>query len=583
MKSKAVTGGLSKSIYFKIIAVLITVSFLYLISIAAIYRYCNWYFQNVFTDNSAVLGNQITRNVESTLKTVEQRSFTALELSNKLGSSLDRVNKSGGVGLETGIFYTQLNNALDSCFAGSLRINWMSVVDLNNRVCITRNSKKTPPDSAFILELASRYGNRVRTNYGSIIWVHGSDSIYFMRSVFNKNTLRFSGYFIAEVELSVLDSVFADLDFKKLGNFVIYDEEGIALYATNEVPERFKSLYDTSGPDSDYKYTSVLYDISYNHLKLVHYINLEEKNRQFYGAFRLYMWLGGVVIIFVFLFSFAVLGNTAKNLLYLLEYLDEIAGGNFDAGCPVQTEDEIGVIAGYARKMAKKIELLLKQAAEAEKLKQQSQYQLLQARYNTLQSQVNPHFLFNILQSINGIAQIHGDSTVSELICRLASFFRCNLNRTYRFCRLMEELDYIDNYLALNQGIYGDRLNVIYTIEGGIEKAYIPTHIMQPIIENSLVHGMENKIGTCTIEINIISRSDILIIQMSDDGEGIPKERLETLLLEPKSVEKRIGLFNVNERIQLLYGKEYGLSIESEYKKGTKVTISLPLRFSEAI
>lgn len=582
MKNQLAAGSFTKSIYFKVIVLLTMVSVLFLISIAAIYRYSNQYFQKEFTNSSAVLGDQISRNIESTLRTVEQRNFTSLTLSNTLGDSLDKVNKSGGIGLETGLLYNQLNNALDSCFASSKQVNWMSVVDLNNHICFTRNNISTPLDSASILRLTDKYGSDVRTNYGATVWIHGSDSIYFMRAVFKSDTLRFSGYFIAEVKSTVLDSVFSDLDFKKLGNFSVYDKEGESIYTTDNLSLTFLSLSDASRlniSSNDNGYTGVFYDIGYGGLTFLHYINLEEKNQQYYNVFRLCIWLGVIVIACIFIFSFIVLGNVLRNMNYLLNYLDEIAGGNFKADCPVKTNDEIGVIAGHTRKMAGKIEWLLKQAAESEKLKQQSQYQLLQARYNTLQSQVNPHFLYNMLQSINGIAQLHGDTTVSELICRLASFFRSNLDRTYRFCHLKDELEYIDNYLTLYQAIYGDRLNVVYHIEEGLEKCSILTYVMQPIIENSLVHGMENKIGTCTIEIVVKAQSGTLIIQINDDGEGIPPERLDTLLdmNAPDKAEKRIGLRNVHERIQLLYGSQYGLSIESEYKKGTSVIIRLPL------
>lgn len=585
MKIKGLTGKITNSIYSKIIALLMTVSMLFLISIAAIYQYSKQYFQIEFTNNSTILSNQICKNVESTLKAMEQRNFTSLALSNTLGEPLDKVNRSGGLGLETGFWYTQLNNSLDSCFAGSRQVNWMSITDLNNQTCITRNSKSQPLASEDILALTERYGENVRVNYGSTLWIHSVDSIYFMRAVFNKNTLKFSGYFVAEVDQAMLDPVFANLDFKKLGNFVLYAKDGLPLYATGQIPAVFASLPDSSELAQDSKYTSVFYDVGYGNLKLVHYVNLEEKNQIFYGVFKLCLWMATAILVIIFFFSVSILGSTARDTRYLLDYLDEIAGGNFLADCPVKTEDEIGVIAGHAQKMAKRIELLLKQSAEAEKLKQQSQYQLLQARYNTLQSQVNPHFLFNILQSINSIAQIRGDTNVSELICRLASFFRSNLNRTYRFCRLQEELDFIDNYLALYQGIYGDRLNVIQTIEEGLEQACIPTYIMQPIIENSLVHGMEKKIEVCTVKIIVSSHSGNLLIQINDDGEGIPAQRLETLLHETGSdkEEKRIGLHNVHERIQLLYGKQYGLTIESQYKKGTDVTICLPLQFTEAI
>ena len=237
---------------------------------------------------------------------------------------------------------------------------------------------------------------------------------------------------------------------------------------------------------------------------------------------------------------------------------------------------ELDVLAGSIQEMSGKIKELMEQVVKDEEIQQQNRYKLLELRYHELQSQVNPHFLFNILQSINGIAQINKDWQVSRLICMLSKFFRGNIDRRYADCMLKEELEYARNYLELYQNIYPDRLSIQWDIDPALAEVKVPTYILQPIVENSLVHGMEPVVGLCTICIHVSRERDGILISVRDDGAGIPPEQLEAIK-KGNGSSRRIGIRNVQDRIQILYGKQYGLSIESEQGIYTEVRIRLPL------
>ena len=148
--------------------------------------------------------------------------------------------------------------------------------------------------------------------------------------------------------------------------------------------------------------------------------------------------------------------------------------------------------------MAVRIRRLMNQVFHDREQKQKNEYSLLETRYHELQAQVNPHVLFNILQSINGTAQIEGDMRVSRQICLLAKFFRGNIDRSYTFCTLGEEMDYAENYLKLYMDIYQNRLKVEIEVEEPLKYTKIPTYILQPVVENAVVHGMEPSLNPCT-------------------------------------------------------------------------------------
>jgi sensor histidine kinase YesM len=238
--------------------------------------------------------------------------------------------------------------------------------------------------------------------------------------------------------------------------------------------------------------------------------------------------------------------------------------------------DQMDVLSTHIHEMAGRIQNLMGEIVKAKEIQQQNEYLLLEFKYHELQAQVNPHFLFNVLQSINGIAQINGDKEVSRLICFLSKFFRGNINRTQTTCSLSMEIEYAENYLELYNNIYPDRLNIMWDVDDSLINTMIPSCILQPIIENSLVHGMEPKIGLCTIRISVYHDKDRLIIKVWDDGQGIPPEKLVSVL-HTHGGKKRIGIKNVQDRIQLMYGPDYGVFIESEYLHYTEVRLEFPL------
>lgn len=212
-----------------------------------------------------------------------------------------------------------------------------------------------------------------------------------------------------------------------------------------------------------------------------------------------------------------------------------------------------------------------------------------QAQYLALQTQINPHFLYNTLESIRSEAMEAGIESVMNMTEALASFFRYTISNVENMVTLEEELENIRTYFSIQKYRFEDRIRLTVEYEQGkqdmLQKCLMPKLTLQPVVENGIIHGIERKMGEGTVRIMIRCTKKRLIILVSDDGIGMPPEVLEKLnrqLNQPESDmvrEKKggIALVNVNNRIHLIFGEEYGMSLYSTQGVGTDVTINLPL------
>lgn len=199
---------------------------------------------------------------------------------------------------------------------------------------------------------------------------------------------------------------------------------------------------------------------------------------------------------------------------------------------------------------------------------------LLQARMEALQSQINPHFLFNTLNSVSSLVRVDPD-TARELIVKLASILRRLLRQTEAFVPLREELEFIDNYLDIEVVRFGaDKLQVEKDIQPESLSAMVPAMLLQPLVENSIKHGLEPKLEGGKILLRSRLTDDRLFLYIADDGIGMDTDQPQGST-RPDSTG--IGMSNVAERLKVLYGDVAEMSITSEYGIGTLITLELPL------
>ncbi len=194
---------------------------------------------------------------------------------------------------------------------------------------------------------------------------------------------------------------------------------------------------------------------------------------------------------------------------------------------------------------------------------------LMQARLEALASQINPHFLFNTLNSISSLIRINPEQA-RTMVTRLARIMRQRLRSQEHFTPLREELDFIEDYLSIELVRFGDKLRVVKQIDPQASDMLVPSMLLQPLVENCIRHGISGKIDGGTITLRARRSADRLIVEVEDDGVGIPEADLSNIL------GKGIGVSNVKERLKVLYNQDYRMLIDSQPGRGTRIEIELP-------
>ncbi|MEN6413136.1 MAG: LytS/YhcK type 5TM receptor domain-containing protein [Veillonellales bacterium] len=203
------------------------------------------------------------------------------------------------------------------------------------------------------------------------------------------------------------------------------------------------------------------------------------------------------------------------------------------------------------------------------------------AELKALQAQVNPHFLFNALNTIVSLCRTNSEEA-RRLLVELSDFFRRSLKTARDFVTLQEELDHVDSYLILEKARFGQRLIIEKQIDENVLDTQIPCFTLQPLVENAVKHGLQAKEHGGTVRISA-QRSDIHVeITICDDGVGIPPEIIQKVLVHGFGKGTGVGLSNVNERLKTIYGPQYALAIDSVVGKGTVIKLSIPMK-SEGI
>jgi sensor histidine kinase YesM len=285
-----------------------------------------------------------------------------------------------------------------------------------------------------------------------------------------------------------------------------------------------------------------------------------------------------------------------KPITELSHSAEKIAEGDFDIELTqTHTGDETDILAGAFIKMVKSIRDYideLKSQAEVEKrLKEQEMQNLTmksllkEADLKFLQSQINPHFLFNTLNAAAQLATIEGADKSSQFIENIAHLFRYNLRNIDELTALRDEIQYVKNYMQILKMRFGSRIEFYNDIDEAALDIMIPRIVIQPIVENAFIHGLQSLERNGEIHLNVKLLDDSIIIEVIDNGMGMDSSCIDSILSfdEESSMKKRhvtgIGISNVLHRLQLLFNIEDSkelISISSEIGSGTKVTLRLP-------
>lgn len=268
----------------------------------------------------------------------------------------------------------------------------------------------------------------------------------------------------------------------------------------------------------------------------------------------------------------------------LTQAANELSKGRFDLQVKVDTKDEIAFLARTFDRMRKNINMLIseiKHKAQLEHELQQSKILLQESQFKSLQSQISPHFLFNTLNTISKKAYLEGSEETSDLLVSVAGILRYNLKQLDRSVTLREEIMVLKQYMDIQKARFTDRLQFFMEIDECCLNRRIPSLTLQPIIENAVIHTVEPSEDGGTIWIRVKDEMEEVLIEIEDDGIGIPLEKIQQLLAEnlhPFEKESKgigIGFSNVVKRLRLFYGDDDVITIKSQVGSGTKVIIQI--------
>ncbi|WP_373601273.1 sensor histidine kinase [Paraclostridium bifermentans] len=257
-----------------------------------------------------------------------------------------------------------------------------------------------------------------------------------------------------------------------------------------------------------------------------------------------------------------------KPILNIKDKMNEVMNGNLKTKVEIDRDDEIGQLQNSFNSMVSWLDSSIENIKKYEKQKRVAELSFLQA-------QINPHFLYNTLSGIRFLVSMNKTEVAEEMLYRFTKLLRSILPKASEMISLEEEIENIKNYVELQKMRYPDCFEITYEVDECINDFKVPSFILQPIVENAILYSMEKENNKGVISLKGYKDTLGTRIVIRDNGIGMSKDKLENVLNKEASIN-RVGVINVHERIQLNYGQEYGLKIDSIEGKGTNITFILP-------
>ncbi len=429
-------------------------------------------------------------------------------------------------------------------------------------------------------DLISEYAKKTD---GQIKWVKlmkNDNIILGIRDVYDVEYMNKIGLLVIGIRGEQIAKSYSNLKTTSGSYFAIFDEKGdiISTDAKSETnfEEIYKSIKNGNGLDTivnNYNYISKKSDYtSWTIVQATPYKEIMSSvNKTRYIIFGIILIALAIILFIVRIYT----NSMVKPIKQLMGEMEKVKKEDFDVYADDCRGDEFGELAQDFNLMVKKIRILIEEDYKKKLILQDAEYKYLRA-------QINPHFIYNTLDSINWLAINVGQKEISRITIALGRLLRRSISGKQNVIRLGDELEGINDYITIQKLRYGERLNFEANVPADYISCVIPRSTLQPIIENALVHGLNNKSGSGRIEVSARHVENTLELIIKDDGIGMTSERINQVMEEDieEDVEGHtgVGLKNVHNRIKLLFGEAYGIQLESIIDKGTIITIRVPLK-----
>ncbi|WHH61123.1 sensor histidine kinase [Petroclostridium sp. X23] len=419
-------------------------------------------------------------------------------------------------------------------------------------------------------------------NYHSL---SNSSVISYIRPIFDINSEKYIGTIIIDINYELLKEIFTISSIQNDEKVLVIDRNGEKILnfpynisldnIVNDNPmllevEKTQLNKKVFGKES----IIISNTIDYTDWKIIRIVSSDKIYRDTNKLKTIATYISVVFIIISLSASLVLSSTLTKPITELTHKVKLVEKGDLTVNVKVKSKDELGQLSNSFNNMVVKLKDLINKLLEEQKKKSDMEFQILQA-------QINPHFLYNTLDSIKWLAVIQNINNISDMATALINLLKYNISRTTPSVTLEEEIESVKNYIKIQKYRYGDIFSVKYNVQEETLKCTTLRFILQPIVENAIFHGFESVEGNGIIQISTKIRNGNLIIEVTDNGSGIDDDTLKSIT-EDANFKKKfsgIGVQNINERIKLYFGKNYGLCFSSELNEGTKVTLTLPVIF----
>ncbi len=525
------------------------------------------------------VASQIRESVDYLQRDIEEIS-TYLFINDTVNKILNSKNPDSDV-YKIGFSDSSLAYILNNIIASKSQINSLAIYSDKGQPPFTRTSDTGVFEQDFNkLKKTALYVQALEA-HGVPVWQYvprtdrtlftrnKSDKIVLARVIYNYTYNRPIGYMVFGLSAEyVRDILEGSLKTDQDGVAVVYSGETLVTTALlndadwqeDKMLPGYKLIKSTGSEDEDK--LSVYYFMSESGF---------DERYGFLGFVPTFIIVGSLLLLYPI--SSMAARKITRPLGELLVSMKAFEKGDFSQRVNFEAKDEIGEVGRRYNKMVQSIKDLI-ETNYASRLRER------ESELAALQAQIKPHFLYNTLDSIYWKALEDGNEKIARMIYSLSRLFRLSLNRGSSMTTLSAEAEFLSHYLDIQKERFGGKLKVKINIAQDVKKAKLPKLLLQPFVENAIMHGIEKSENGGEVELTAHSEDGKLHIKISDTGYGMTQERIEEVFkcVESRDKESSGGyaIYNVNERLRLRYGDNYTLTVNSSPENGTQIDIVLP-------
>ncbi len=533
-------------------------------------------------------------------KTLEQTSETVEQFSNSLDNYMTLMSNKmeiladspviqeelnaapGEVNIESDSFYSrnkQIRRMMIQSYS-SVTMNDMELYGINGAsyyFSVWSQKRKIEDEDGLF-----RKADEARGKWVVVDREGDDDTLHLIKLVKDLQTYTPIGYVRIGLKRDYIDKMAGSMSFGSNGGTIILNgkksvisgriDDVLMACMQKETAPKGSFIYE----EGKERYTAVYVHSNVTDWNTIGLIPMEYINKDLAGIRNISL----ILILLGIAIGILVSMQMARGLVSPIEdtanALECFSKGDFDVRLSENRMDEIGKMNVVFNQTIQDIKELMQKVTQAEILAKEMEFK-------TLQSQMNPHFLYNTLDAINWMAYKKGEMEICNLVSAISNLMRVSISNKQSIITLEQELEYVKDYLYIQRVRYKDRFETVYDIDEVLLAQAIPKLVVQPIVENAIIHGFEKSQNKNALFISAVRKGNDMNIIVRDTGSGMTEEKADSLLKEPvaekgsgNASHTNLGMYAVHKRLQFLYGENYGLMVQSKAGEGTTVILNLP-------